>query len=85
MLEQPIEILNTEQAIIEKIKNQTNCKFIKDLWSLSPKEICNQLGLNKNEIEMLLVTMKEIAIKQDSIRYIKYIEQCEIIFNRGFK
>ena len=76
VIKRPLCKLNIPKSIIDRIECSTNCEMIKDLWKLTPKELCVHIGLSKQELYLLLDEMERIANNISSKHYLTYIENC---------
>ena len=47
IIKKPLSTLKVSKSIIDKIEGSTSCEMIKDLWVLTPKELCVHIGLTR--------------------------------------
>ncbi len=64
--------LGLDKEIYDSLVEHTRCMLVRDLWGLSAKETCRQLGLNKDQLNRLLSAME--GIQPEYMR--RHIDHC---------
>lgn len=77
ILVKPLSELKVSKTIIDKIERRTRCTQIRDLLILTPKELCLEVGLNKQELLALIAEMEDISENTNSRRFMRQIERCK--------
>ena len=72
MLNRKLIDLGLDRDIYESIAENTRCEFVRDLWGLSAKETCREIGLNKDQLNRLLTAMEQVRPPYMH----KHIEHC---------
>lgn len=87
ILNAKLENLDVDVKIVNVIKKSTSCERIIHLWMLSPHELCYQLGLSKEELDILLNEMIKVleSIGETRPRYINHIHRCRKYYCQLFQ
>lgn len=77
MIKKPLSTLKVPKTIIDKIEGSTSCEMIKDLWVLTPKELCGHIGLTRQELILLIDEMERVTKDMSARRFSTHIDRCK--------
>jgi len=77
IIQKPLSTLKVPKSIVDKIESSTSCEMIKDLWVLTPKELCVHIGLTRQELILLIAEMERVTNNMSSRRFLTHIDRCK--------
>lgn len=77
IIKKSLSTLRLPKNIIDKIESSTSCEIIKDLWRLTPKELCVHIGLTRQQLILLIDEMERVTQNMSAKHFSIHIDRCK--------